>query len=260
MRNGDYNDDSAVTFVFRTATNPQQPTAARIYYEDNGQTLDNVFPGTQFRRRSMEELSLAYKNSLRDHDQLAGADLEAHGFVTIDFVVDDAMGNLTVKLPNGKEVPANDNAAFHNAIQSGMTNTMMIPDGLNFFGSNPRSILAPVYARPQNMSEAETESDGTFRISVNGTEGFNMSDKTATHCQPIEGSLDILAIGTDYIRGSTSSNGTSNGTTLNETSSTHQPSHRGAHERFKHRRQTTKVEGPIQCGPGQPCLDGSCCK
>ncbi|KAF6823885.1 carbohydrate-binding module family 18 protein [Colletotrichum musicola] len=58
-----------------------------------------------------------------------------------------------------------------------------------------------------------------------------------THQQPTSDKVDILNIGTNYILGQISSpNSTANFTSLRR-----------------------RADGPIQCGPDSPCVDGSCC-
>jgi hypothetical protein len=47
-----------------------------------------------------------------------------------------------------------------------------------------------------------------------------------------------------------------NGSSSRVRRSTHGTMHK---HRFAVKRETTVVEGPIQCGVGKPCLDGSCC-
>ena len=80
-----------------------------------------------------------------------------------------------------------------------------------------------------------------------------------------EGNVDILALGEFYIEGNIESNMT---LSSNETQ-------RGSLSRPRRRRQNllsgklgngfspytplNKRDGPIQCGPNQPCLDNSCC-
>lgn len=257
----DYDDDSGVAFLFRAVSNPQNPSAARIYYEDNGVLLENVNTGTPFRRRTLEESAIAYNVSSLNQDQLNTANLENLGFIAIDLVIDDTSGNMTIKLPNGDEIPADDDAAIHESIRSGMTNTTFTTNVRDSMESNFSSTLASAYALSPDVSQTESGNYRGFRIDVDGAGGFSLSNKVETQRQLIEGPIDILAIGAQYIRGSTSSsNSTSNGTNTNSTDSAHRISHRGAHQRLKHKRQTATVEGPVQCGPGQPCLDGSCCK
>jgi chitinase len=255
----DYNDNSGIAFLFRAIANVNHPSAARVYHEDNGAYLDNINSGTPFRRRSLEEEGMLANATLLNAEKLDQADLESMRFVSIDFVPNDS-GSLTIKLPNGKQLAADDQEAYTDAIKSGMPNTTFTAYDYNSFALNSTSAHAP-------LLESESSENQVPRINVNGAEGFNLTYKVETQRQPIENSIDILAIGTDYIRGSVySSNSTQNATDAkNETDSKGTKSvkritHRGAHQHFSHKRQAAPVEGPIQCGPGQPCLDGSCCK
>lgn len=59
-----------------------------------------------------------------------------------------------------------------------------------------------------------------------------------THREYIPGAIDILSIGTGYILGQTTENNSA------------RPGY------FQTKRAAA---GPVQCGPGSPCLDGSCC-
>ncbi|KAH3998458.1 hypothetical protein HBI56_205010 [Parastagonospora nodorum] len=254
----DYDDNSGIAFLFRAIANVNHPSAARVYYEDNGEYRDSINPGTSFRRRSLEEEGMLANATLLSAENLDQADLESMGFVSIDFVPNDS-GSLTIKLPNGKQLAADDQEAYTDAIKSGMTNTTFTAYDYNSFASNSTSAHAP-------LLESESSDNQVPRINVNGAEGFNLTYKVETQRQPIEDSIDILAIGTEYIRGSVySSNSTQNATDAKNatdskgTSSAKRITHRGAHQHFSHKRQAAPVEGPIQCGPGQPCLDGSCC-
>jgi chitinase len=76
------------------------------------------------------------------------------------------------------------------------------------------------------------------------------------------GAIDIIGLSEQYIlaqieSNQTTSNGTltNNITVLRRWQSPHTKSHAVHHNLHLQRR----VDGPIQCGVGQPCLDGSCC-
>jgi hypothetical protein len=81
------------------------PSAARVYYEDNGAYLDNINPGTSFQRQSLEEEGMLANATLLSAKNLNQADLESLGFVSIDFVPNDS-GSLTIKLLNRKQLAA----------------------------------------------------------------------------------------------------------------------------------------------------------
>ena len=72
----------------------------------------------------------------------------------------------------------------------------------------------------------------------------------------------ILEVGLEYILGQIGANATANGNaSLKESSKQIRKSDTRATHIGDHRFASLakRVEGPIQCGPGQPCADGSCC-
>lgn len=81
------------------------------------------------------------------------------------------------------------------------------------------------------------------------------------------GLIDIIGLGELYIHGQLNKRSASNltesevldpkNTRKSQSSSSH---HRSLHDRHAKRQKPKPVEGPIQCGPGKPCLDGSCCE
>jgi chitinase len=75
------------------------------------------------------------------------------------------------------------------------------------------------------------------------------------------GAIDIIELSKQYILGQIGSHNTTNGTSTNNTASLsprhsrHAKKHISPHNIALQKR----VDGPVQCGAGQPCLDGSCC-
>lgn len=69
----------------------------------------------------------------------------------------------------------------------------------------------------------------------------------AQHNYAVAPPFPILRIGTDYILGQGGAHGAKNGFL----------SRRAGYTRYIPLQK--RVDGPIQCGPGNPCADGSCC-
>lgn len=102
------------------------------------------------------------------------------------------------------------------------------------------------------------------------------SDRLETHQEPNGDAIDIIGLSAQYIRAQISdSNATESIISQNKNSSHHQVarrphgqhrhghSHGHSHGQISPRRSYSldprAVDGPIQCGEGSPCKDGSCC-
>ncbi|KZL66354.1 carbohydrate-binding module family 18 protein [Colletotrichum tofieldiae] len=91
-------------------------------------------------------------------------------------------------------------------------------------GTDHRNNTATEEAQPWNVTAAEVDESLT-------------QYSLKTQQQPTGDRLDIIAIGTIYILGQISIlNATTNATSLRR-----------------------RADGPVQCGPDSPCVDGSCC-
>lgn len=102
---------------------------------------------------------------------------------------------------------------------------------------------------------------------VSGTAVGALSDsyRFGTHQTPDSQRIDILALSEKYILGQVNNtmNGTRPGNTTTHPSSVKEKRTIGNLVRFGDgiTRYTplNKRDGPVQCGPGSPCLDESCC-
>lgn len=187
-----------------------------------------------------------------------------------------------IHMSNGRVISAEDTVAMAAAVEETMINgsadtTFSNPSlsGLFHDGSSDLEFAAiSPEPSPQNFSNS-IEAAG---LRSNSTPSWaNESSSTTydleTQRQPKVGVIDIISLSEQYILGQLGSNSTKNGTapSANASFPDNSPSsrvRRSSHghgimhrHRLSEKRQTTTpvVEGPIQCGPGKPCLDGSCC-
>jgi chitinase len=75
------------------------------------------------------------------------------------------------------------------------------------------------------------------------------------------GAIDIIELSKQYILGQIGFHNATNGILTNNTSSLSRKQSRHAKKHISSYNigMQKRVDGPVQCGPGQPCLNGSCC-
>lgn len=187
-----------------------------------------------------------------------------------------------IHMSNGQVIPAEDTVAVTAAVGETMTDasaatTLNNPGLVRLFSggsSDPEFAAMSPEPSPQNVSNSIEPEVLKFNSTPSGANAsLSTTYDLETQRQPEVGVIDIISLSEQYILGQLGSNNTTNGTApscnasfpdngpssrIRRSSHGHGVMHR---HRLSEKRQTTipVVEGPIQCGPGKPCLDGSCC-
>lgn len=186
-----------------------------------------------------------------------------------------------IHMSNGQVIPAEDTVAVAAAVEATIIDASAATSlknpslgelpggtsGLEFAAMSPES-------SPQNVTNSIEPEVSKFNSTASrANDSSSTTYDLETQRQPKVGVIDIISLSEQYILGQLGSNYTTNGTapsanasiTDNGPSSRIRRSLHGQGVMHRHRlsekRQATTpiVEGPIQCGPGKPCLDGSCC-
>jgi hypothetical protein len=122
--------------------------------------------------------------------------------------------------------------------------------------------------RPWNISAVDVDDSRKRRRGTNVTEHMLIvhpstvtTYKFETQQEPNGDAIDIIALSEMYILGQIESSGATNATTSHAHRRALHHHHHEIHHGHKHATQHSRraVEGPIQCGPDQPCKDGACC-
>jgi hypothetical protein len=200
------------------------------------------------------------------------------------FVMDDNSTEPIIEMPSGEVITAADTTALNAAVKLSMTVVNGSTQSVSFGDTD--DVLAPAAASATFSAMAAGSSGFTFGATPVNTSSFVEKNVTSwnitagdvdeslttyefqTQRQPQSDMIDIIGLSEQYILGQLSGNGTRNSTgsvngtkLLNETGSAatwRRSSHHQMHQRGALIKRQA-VEGPIQCGPGKPCLDGSCC-
>lgn len=255
-----YNGDDAMAFLFRRVTNPGAPYAARVYFPDNNELVNKITPGTPFRPRTVQEAVMAGNTTTLSTSEFQNADLKQLGFAAIDIIPNDSGSGVKVRMPNGQEIPE---AAIGSVNASLLLSMMLNSTG----GATSTAESASTFSSGM-MDYSTTTPTPSFATASTTVVGSNLSalptwsvlaenvDSSLTtygletQQQPDKGVIDLLELGTQYILGqdlqSVLGNGTKNNNSISPAVLRSIPVNK-------------RVEGPVQCGPNQPCLDGSCC-
>ncbi|PVI00005.1 glycoside hydrolase family 18 protein [Periconia macrospinosa] len=224
----DYNYNTPVAFRFSWITDPNEVWAAQVSSDRAyGGWDQSVRPGTNFR---------SFGNNYSRPD--------------IDFIP-NGNGSLAVQLSNGEVLRTHEG----NSIPRIRERIMSLSGGgkdrvaSNFTAGNGMS--KPNDTTPWHI----TAEDISPKLSTYGLH---------TQQDPVE-AIDIIGWSKEIILGQLQGINSTNDTTLaNQTMANigrSQPKIPIARtdDPNSHHSWQKRVDGPIQCGPGQPCLDGSCC-
>ncbi|KAF2714297.1 glycoside hydrolase family 18 protein [Pleomassaria siparia CBS 279.74] len=226
-----YDRNTPIAFRFEYESRPNERWAARVLTDRNDGNYDQaIIPGTPFRRNE--------ENYLRPD---------------ISFIP-NANGSLAIELSNGEVFRTHERRAMHYAIER--------VRNLSRRGNNKAAINARTeegVSRLNNETKTPewhiTAEDVNPALSVYGLQ---------TQQDPVD-AIDIIEWSKQIILGQVESNNNTKNATLANQTTAHISRQ---HPRAQHADMPVspnyiglqkRVDGPIQCGPDQPCLDGSCC-
>ncbi|KAH4252578.1 chitinase [Parastagonospora nodorum] len=283
--------EDGIAFRFRLLDGAKavaQRHGARVYFLDAAGAEQFQGKGG-FRRRSGETINVPSTNTstaakLTFADNLSTADLVDAGWVYAGFVMDDNSTEPIIEMPSGEVITAGDTTALNAAVKLSMTVVNGSTQSVSFGDTD--DVLAPaaasatlsamaagssgftVGATPFNTSSSVEKNVTSWNITAGDVDESLTTYDFQTQRQPQSDMIDIIGLSEQYILGQLSGNstrnsiGSVNGTRLlNETGSA-ATWRRSSHHQMHQSGALTKrqaVEGPMQCGPGKPCLDGSCC-
>ncbi|KAF1942659.1 hypothetical protein EJ02DRAFT_511607 [Clathrospora elynae] len=228
---GPYNDDMPIAFQFVRVNSPLDIWAARVEFDDSGfpggRGWDPVHPGTTFVRRADEKV-------------------ERHATQ----FVPTGNGSLAIVLSNGEVFHGHEPTALQRAVKR---SEELIRGGLRKRSTS----TATEEVQPEISNSTDVPK---WHITAEDVDPSLTTYGLETQQNPVD-AIDIIELSKQYILGQIGSHNTTNGTLINNTAS---PSHRHSRHAKKHMSPHNialqkRVDGPVQCGPGQPCLDGSCC-
>jgi hypothetical protein len=114
----------------------------------------------------------------------------------------------------------------------------------------------------QGKSKRPRELTGLEQSGPSFSKG-DLSKKAVVQQNPVVSPpFPILDIGLEYILGQIGANATTNGNNSVKLSSRHARHFDTRATHIYHGKRASlarRVEGPVQCGPAEPCADGSCC-
>jgi chitinase len=296
LRGNNPKSDEAVAFKFRTATYVTQGHAARVYFRQGNNNVAVGSPSSggsgtiivpragptpatgqhdRVLRRQIPHANATAMEKLEFGKGLSIADYADMGWISVDLMIDDSVpGQVTAtfKMPDGEVIPAEQTTAMMRALD-----TFILP------ASNTSAI--PDYISPSAMFTTEFSTDGSvqkssdpapWNISATDVEGMSTTYGLTTQQEPGKDRIDIIALSREYILAQIDqSNSTGNHSIQPEIKAHKDPTPGSTFGRLlRHRRSQDQaesaispfspllnraVEGPVQCGPGNPCKDESCC-
>ncbi|KAF2024262.1 glycoside hydrolase [Setomelanomma holmii] len=206
-------------------------------------TLSITFLSWLYRRSIHPKIELAQRT--RCEWQLGSDAVLAPG-ATIDrtschvysgVVADYNSTDIFVEMPNGQLIPADDTASLDQAVKDSLTlvNGTVSPDSANDADALLLCTDVP-----------------TWSITASDVDQSLTTYDLETQREPQQGVINIIGLSQQYILGQLGSNQTRNNTLM-------QNSTVSSRIRRNQSLNMRAVDGSVQCGPGQPCLDGSCC-
>jgi hypothetical protein len=288
--------DEAVAFEFGTATFADQGHAARVYFRQGNNDVAVGVPSSggsgtiivprpgptpapwrQDRkiRRQIPHANATAMEKLEFGAGLSGADYEDMGWVSIDLMIDHSVPGHVVaafKMPDGGLIPVEQTTTIMRALDA-----LILP---------PFNVSAiPDEVAPSTMFTAKFRTNGSVKTSSNSVpwnisatdvEGMSTKYDLATQQEPGKDRIDIIALSREYILAQVGQPNSTGNHSIQTEIKTHK--HSASSPTFgrllRHRQSYEQaisdvtpfspllnhaVEGPIQCGPGNPCKDESCC-
>lgn len=252
-----------IMFQFRMA-NSAALKPARLLIVDGQDAAERVVntvgrraPGSKKKKLKLKEF-LDWASSIRlDDPETRGLILEEVG-IDVDEPEIRPPGIHELHGPdyfvNGSS-PATDRTSLRN-----MTSLDLLPMKESATAGLPGRPSAP----PNRPSSAGRTAK-PWNITAGDVDVSLTKHKLHTPRQPTKGRINLIDIGTRYILSQIGANTTHAGGSRNNSAST-KPSGKGRGQ-LRERSKTSftpyaplnKRDGPVQCGPNQPCLDESCC-
>ena len=269
-------NDEAVAFQFRTATHTGQQHAARVYYRDKGtdtavglpgppRTLTGVVPrATSAARLALLRRQIPEANATAEEKLIFGKGLSTEdyldlGWVAVDLIVDEESGEF-FKVADKVEVPIDNTMALRMALDSSILPSSNTNTSLNTSSNSSSFVPSSVSELSSDDSPVISAAAIPWNIDADNVEELQIAS-VGLETQQQHGSerIDIIGLSEAYILGQINQGNTTknNSEGLNTTSHSIEAAPSAFGKVLRHRQ--APVEGPIQCGPGQPCLDGSCC-
>jgi hypothetical protein len=212
---------------------------------------------------------------LQFSEGLSAADSEDMGWVSIDLMIDHSVPGHVVsafKMPDGGLIPAEQTTTIMRALEALILppiNGSAIPDDVS-----PSTMSTAEF---RTNSSVKTSSDPVpWNISATDVGGISTTYDLATQQEPRKDRIDIIALSGEYILAQVRQPNSTGNHSIQTEIKTHKHSapspifgrllrHRQSHEQARSDISpfspllNRAVEGPIQCGPGNPCKDESCC-
>lgn len=267
-------DSEAVMFEFRLTYDPNMGPA-RVLVDDRDNDYHPVRRGmdSKNKRLSAKEY-LDWASTVR----LDGPD--AHRMKVKELVI-DSNGETKIRIdgilhdPNSLSNGYGPSPAMN--LTSARNSTLLLSLPEDAYGSSPAtnrtadttsllSLSMTLSALPKRPSSAG-RIPKPWNITAGDVDVSLTKHKLHTPRQPKRGRIDILAVGTNYILGQIGTNTTRAGNSGRNNSTSPTPPGKGGRGKPKERKRgaftlytpLNKRDGPVQCGPNQPCLDESCC-